>query len=74
MRLGHVEFGISFICLEVPDALLILGMDQMRRFKCVVDLERDRLVFGGAGGVDVPFLPPSSARAPLREVVECHPM
>merc|ERR1712187_459515 len=32
----------------------------MRQFKCVVDLERHCLVFGGYGGVQVPFV--SSSR------------
>ena len=52
-----VEFALDFSCLEVQDQLLLLGLDQMRRFKCIVDLEREALVFGGAGGVRVPFLP-----------------
>ncbi len=48
--------------LEVDAELLLLGLDMLRHFKCVVDLERDVLVFGGAGGVEVPFLPPERGR------------
>ena len=33
----------------------MLGLDQLRRFKCIIDLEQNVLVFGGAGGVQVPF-------------------
>uniref|UniRef100_A0A7S4JPX6 Peptidase A2 domain-containing protein n=1 Tax=Odontella aurita TaxID=265563 RepID=A0A7S4JPX6_9STRA len=57
--LGNVEFDMDFVVLEVPDKLLLLGLDQLRRFKCIIDLEREVLVFGGQGGVDVPMLPPS---------------
>merc|ERR1719181_1768550 len=32
----------------------------MRHFKCLVDLEKRCLIFGGSGGVEVPFL--ASAR------------
>ena len=36
--------------------MLLLGLDQLRRFRCIIDLEQNVLVFGGAGGVQVPFL------------------
>lgn len=64
--LGHVEFALDFSVLGVDELMLILGIDQMRRFKCIVDLERECLVFGGNGGVEVPFLPPSPQRVHLR--------
>jgi len=54
---GHVEFAIDFIVLDISDPILLLGLDQMRKYKCIVDLEREKLIFGGAGGVEVPFLP-----------------
>lgn len=57
--LGNVEFDIDFMVLDVPkQSLLLLGLDQMRKYKCVIDLEKERLVFGGSGGVDVPLLQP----------------
>ncbi|CAD7931429.1 unnamed protein product [Amoebophrya sp. A25] len=56
VTLGHVEFTLDFAVLDVAESLLMLGIDQMRRFKCIVDLERDVLVFGGRDGVEVPFL------------------
>lgn len=57
--IGHgVEFLLYFLVLDVPHDMMILGIDQMRRFKCMIDLERDVLIFGGQGGVEVPFLPP----------------
>lgn len=57
-KIGHVEFRLYFLVIELPQDMMILGMDQMRRFKCLIDLENDVLVFGGRGGVEVPFLPP----------------
>jgi DNA damage-inducible protein 1 len=62
VKIGQVEFQLDFTVLAVEEQLLMLGIDQLRRFKCVVDLERQRLVFGGSGGVEVPFLPPSPSR------------
>jgi hypothetical protein len=53
-----VEFLLYFLVLDVPHDMMILGIDQMRRFKCRIDLESNVLVFGGSGGVEVPFLPP----------------
>merc|ERR1712232_823950 len=58
---GHVEFKMEFMVLEVPDRILILGMDQMRKYNCIIDLQKDVLVFGGSGGVEVPMLPPDKA-------------
>ena len=48
--------GAARISQEVQDQLLLLGLDQLRRFRCIIDLEQNVLVFGGAGGVQVPFL------------------
>lgn len=53
-----VEFPMDFIILEVNDPLCIMGLDQMRKYNCLVDLQREKLVFGGTGGVEVDFLPP----------------
>jgi Aspartyl protease len=56
VQIGNVEFMLYFCVLETPDDLLLLGIDQMRRFKCQVDLEDNKLVFGGKGGVEVDLL------------------
>jgi len=56
--LGHVEFSMEYIVLDMPGRLLLLGMDQMRKYKCIIDLQRDMLIFGGNGGVEVAMLPP----------------
>ena len=63
VTLGHVEFLMEFVVLQVPhQRLMLLGLDQMRKYKCIVDLEKDVLVFGGSGGVEVPMLPPDQQR------------
>jgi hypothetical protein len=36
---------------------------ELRAYKCIVDLERDVLVFGGSGGVEVAFLTAERAHA-----------
>eukprot|EP00928_Gymnodinium_smaydae_P039520 TRINITY_DN26988_c1_g3_i1.p1 TRINITY_DN26988_c1_g3~~TRINITY_DN26988_c1_g3_i1.p1 ORF type:complete len:304 (-),score=41.97 TRINITY_DN26988_c1_g3_i1:212-1123(-) len=64
VQLGHVEFELNFSVLQLERCELILGLDLMRHFKCLVDLEKNSLVFGGAGGVAVPFLASARARAP----------
>ena len=55
---GHVEFHMEFIVLDIPDRMLLLGMDQMRKYNCIINLQRDVLIFGGIGGVEVNMLPP----------------
>jgi len=62
-ELGHVEFLMDFSVLETTagqggDKLLLLGLDLMRKYKCIVDLERQTLIFGGKDGVEVSMLPP----------------
>ncbi|CAJ1945291.1 unnamed protein product [Cylindrotheca closterium] len=63
VTLGHVEFLMEFMVLQVPTRrLLLLGLDQMRKYKCIVNLEKDVLIFGGGGGVEVSMLPPDPQR------------
>jgi predicted aspartyl protease len=56
VSMGHVEFNLFFLVLQANDPWLILGLDQMRRFKCMIDLDKNQLLFGGHNGVAVPFL------------------
>mmetsp|Transcript_11371 Transcript_11371/g.19725 ORF Transcript_11371/g.19725 Transcript_11371/m.19725 type:complete len:301 (-) Transcript_11371:1836-2738(-) len=65
---GHVEFLMDFIVLDVNDPLVIIGLDQMRKYKCLVDIEREKLIFGGAGGVEVDMLPPSQTHFDIRSL------
>merc|ERR1712137_293539 len=58
VKIGHVEFRLFFLVLDISESMLILGIDQMKRFKCMIDLESNKLIFGGRDGVEVEFLPP----------------
>jgi Aspartyl protease len=71
VELGHVEFLLDFIVLDAPDNLLLLGLDLMRRYKCIVDLERDVLIFGGKGGVEVNMLPAEEQHIRARSQLGC---
>ena len=70
-ELGHVEFPMDFIVLDMNEDLLLLGLDLMRKYKCIVDLERDVLIFGGKGGVEVEMLPPDQQHLAIRSQVGC---
>jgi hypothetical protein len=55
--LGNVEFHMDLMVLDAPDKLLLLGLDLMRKYLCIIDLQKEVLIFGGNGGVEVPMLP-----------------
>lgn len=57
----NVGFRSFFMVLEGSMPYCILGLDQMRRFNCVVDVGENALIFGGVNGVRVPFLPKEQA-------------
>jgi len=61
-KMGHVEFRLFFMVLESDLPCCILGLDQMRRFQCQVDLASNVLIFGGKDGVSVPFLSATEAQ------------
>jgi hypothetical protein len=56
-----VGFRSFFLVLEGKMPYCILGLDQMRRFNCLVDVGGNVLRFGGMDGVCVPFLPKEQA-------------
>ena len=64
---SHVEFPCDFIVLDVPDKLLLLGLDLMRRYNCIVNIQKEVLVFGGEGGVEVKMLPANQQQALFRQ-------
>jgi len=68
VRLGQVQIAMDFGVLHIKDSFAMLGMDQLQRFKCVLDMEARTVRFGGAlGGYEVPFLP-AHPRPPLHFV------
>lgn len=70
MRISHIEFRVFFMVIDSQMPCCILGLDQMRRFKCLVDLNEECLVFGGLGGVTVPFLPQDRAMLVAQQMIE----
>jgi Aspartyl protease len=66
VELGHVEFPMDFLVLESSTTMMLLGLDLMRRYKCIVDLEREVLIFGGKGGVEVAMLPAEQQHIAMR--------
>ena len=60
---------MDFIVLDVNEKILLLGLDLMRRYKCILDLERDVLIFGGSGGVEVPLLPADEHHVNIRNTL-----
>ena len=62
---GHVEFLMDYLVLDVSDPLVIIGLDQLRKYKCLVDMERNKVVFGGAGGVEVDMLTANETHVPM---------
>ncbi len=57
----NVGFRSFFMVLEGSMPYCILGLDQMRRFNCIVDVGGNALIFGGVNGVSVSFLPKEQA-------------
>ena len=57
----QIEFDLFFMVLETTATaktapFILLGLDQLRRFQCILDLEDSVLRFGGKQGFGVPLL------------------
>ena len=70
LLVGHVEFRLFFMVIESKLPCCILGLDQMRRFKCLIDLDDNVLMFGGKNGVSVPFLSKKEAMATTQQMID----
>jgi len=44
VKLGHVEFSLNFSVLNTRQDIILLGLDLMRQFKCLVDFSQEQLV------------------------------
>mmetsp|Transcript_25705 Transcript_25705/g.56369 ORF Transcript_25705/g.56369 Transcript_25705/m.56369 type:complete len:229 (-) Transcript_25705:618-1304(-) len=69
LMVSHVELRLFFVVIDSALPCCILGLDQMRRFKCLIDLDSNVLIFGGKGGVSVPFLSREEAHAVTAKMV-----
>ena len=57
VRLEHLQLSVDFAVLADSEPIFLLGIDQLRKFHCVVDLDERCLRFGaGAALGSVPFL------------------
>uniref|UniRef100_A0A7S0A3R4 Peptidase A2 domain-containing protein n=1 Tax=Pyrodinium bahamense TaxID=73915 RepID=A0A7S0A3R4_9DINO len=66
LALGPVSLSVDFSVLDIEGGLLVLGLESLRQHRCLVDLGRQCLVFGGrSSGMAVPLLPPDPGRVPL---------
>lgn len=69
LLVGHVEFRLFFMVIDSKLPCCILGLDQMRRFKCLIDLDENVLTFGGKNGVSVPFLSRKEATVVTQQMI-----
>merc|ERR1740129_189397 len=58
VNFGRLNLNMDFRVLGGDEGLLLLGIDEMRRFSCVVDLCQGCLTFGACGDAKVPFCSP----------------
>jgi len=57
LHVGNAKLSVSFYVFSVPDDVVLLGVDTLSRYKCVLDLDSNLLMVGGLHGISVPFLP-----------------
>lgn len=57
LHVGNAKLVTSFYVFSVQDDVVLLGVDTLSRYKCVLDLDRNVLMVGGLHGISVPFLP-----------------
>ena len=71
IKIGNATMSCSFTVMEGKDVDLLLGLDMLKRFQALIDLKRNKLVFGD--GNEVEFLGESEIPKYLEEVMSHEP-
>lgn len=56
IKIHNLDLVFDFTVVQMGVPLLLLGMDNLRKYRCIVDLDRYCVVFGGCGGVEIPLV------------------
>ena len=71
IKIGNATMSCSFTVMEGKDVDLLLGLDMLKRFQALIDLKRNKLVFGD--GNEVEFLGESEIPKYLEEAMSHEP-
>lgn len=71
IKIGNATMSCSFTVMEGKDVDLLLGLDMLKRFQALIDLKRNKLVFGD--GNEVEFLGESEIPKYLEEAMSNEP-
>merc|ERR1712183_749662 len=51
VKIHNLDLTMDFTVVNMGVPLLLLGMDNLRNHRCIVDLDRYCILFGGCGGI-----------------------
>lgn len=71
IKIGNSVMPCSFTVMEGKDVDLLLGLDMLKRFQGVIDLRRNKLIFGEGNEVD--FLGEADIPKSLEEAMQNEP-
>lgn len=71
IRIGNANMSCSFTVMEGKDVDLLLGLDMLKRFQGIIDLARNKLIFGAGNEVD--FLGEADIPKSLEEIAASEP-